>query len=740
MKLYKAKRTTPYPTAQALLRSISTAFDTKSFLSSSDARKLDDSCSKQVDIHIGEFEKLKELTVISPIRNVYGDEIAARVTIFLQKVFKSYFDWISTHPLDGFSIGQANKYLEDSALLSSLVTSTFLEEDNHSQKLCAPNGVNLTILDDVEDNSLLTLFKSKEVKDRVRTWIKQAELPSFKYVASLEQHAPPNSHDEKQWNNLKWSIIATRFLLEFQPHLENARFAFDDFKNSTEDNRMQLSDNYLRLQSLINDVLHEYKQNARSPKSEKNKKIVSELLLSIKTELDNCTELEGLTYRYHQLLGKHLVLSGKLEEANFAYKKAFELSLYRAHSKDQIQAIISEALVVAAYQTKADKVFITRLKSASILFGFDLLPAKTKSENKQKLEVLASNEIEHYRYNFNNCFPAQYAYPNTAYPEYDLKVGSIVEETPQNPLDTQRKNMKVGSKAGVQRKMPPIVYAALHNDVEQVKSCLERGDSVNVTSEVGDSPLLMALSHLDRFDPLTESLDRQIFEAISLKPHSAKILNTVTTRKMNFPLMAAVCTGEPEIVHKVLSLNEDIEIDLRGGLDSESALYHALGLVKECKKPIWTIDDFLNRLQPENLHRLKPLFAGVNIDDLPVIKNERHKKILEEYLEEINKRKLKNYPTVSKMRQIARILIKKGSNVNLTHRIKGMDYTPLMLAAEMDELNLFKLMIEHEGDWKKSYTLPIYATHRNKAINCLDIAKHYRSERVVKYIQTELLC
>ncbi|MGI1999641.1 hypothetical protein [Shewanella frigidimarina] len=81
MKFINAERETPYPTAQALLREIANALDTKSYLSPKHARKLDDSC-KKIDIHVGEFDELKELTVTTPIREIFGDEIWARVSIF----------------------------------------------------------------------------------------------------------------------------------------------------------------------------------------------------------------------------------------------------------------------------------------------------------------------------------------------------------------------------------------------------------------------------------------------------------------------------------------------------------------------------------------------------------------------------------------------------------------------------------------------------------------------------------
>lgn len=65
MKFLNIDRATPYPTIQTILREIAIALDTKSYLSSKEAKKLDDCCSKRIDLYIGELHALKDLTVIS---------------------------------------------------------------------------------------------------------------------------------------------------------------------------------------------------------------------------------------------------------------------------------------------------------------------------------------------------------------------------------------------------------------------------------------------------------------------------------------------------------------------------------------------------------------------------------------------------------------------------------------------------------------------------------------------------
>lgn len=96
------------------------------------------------------------------------------------------------------------------------------------------------------------------------------------------------------------------------------------------------------------------------------------------------------------------------------------------------------------------------------------------------------------------------------------------------------------------------------------------------------------------------------------------------------------------------------------------------------------------------------------------------------------------FPKPSSMRQIARILLNAGANPNIEVVKNGMRYTPLMLAAELNELQLFKKMIEQGGDWKKTYTVPVGQSFPKRAIDCFDIAEYFESLDVMRYIQKYL--
>jgi len=62
-----------------------------------------------------------------------------------------------------------------------------------------------------------------------------------------------------------------------------------------------------------------------------------------------------------------------------------------------------------------------------------------------------------------------------------------------------------------------------------------------------------------------------------------------------------------------------------------------------------------------------------------------------------------NSMKLESLRDIARILIRNSADSNAEHTppIKGC--TPLMLAAEIDEVDVFKLMVASDGDLSKTY-------------------------------------
>ena len=83
---------------------------------------------------------------------------------------------------------------------------------------------------------------------------------------------------------------------------------------------------------------------------------------------------------------------------------------------------------------------------------------------------------------------------------------------------------------------------------------------------------------------------------------------------------------------------------------------------------------------------------------------------------------------LGELRKIASLLINSGADVNAEHASPSEGYTPLMLAAELDESSIFEQMLIYGGDTKKTYK--DRTTCRN--ISILEIARYSRSAGVLQ--------
>ncbi|EAP96553.1 MULTISPECIES: ankyrin repeat domain-containing protein [Vibrio] len=109
-----------------------------------------------------------------------------------------------------------------------------------------------------------------------------------------------------------------------------------------------------------------------------------------------------------------------------------------------------------------------------------------------------------------------------------------------------------------------------------------------------------------------------------------------------------------------------------------------------------------------------------------------HSSIIETALK-LQQSNIEKYSTIDGYRDIAKYLISKGANPNAKHDTAYQGYTPLMLAAELDEGKLFQLMVEVGGDMSDS----CINTSSYKRVSCLDIALGWQSKSVLSIFKEE---
>ncbi|MFA0326762.1 ankyrin repeat domain-containing protein [Vibrio splendidus] len=743
MKLLHKKRAKPYPTIQCLLREVAIAFDVKTASDEDDSRRaakqLDDSC-KVEELSIDKYHAILSLNILNPIRQNFDDEISARVENFLVNLLKRYAHWMKNYPLDGLSVEQANQLFGRTQFFENLVLNCFLNEEEEGKALCLPDSTELTLSNPDMLPLLQSCFDDKDMKDRLRTWWNGTELPSFRYVMRMDS-AADHALSEESWRMIKWGIISSRFVRYIQSSSTFTNVSFSHAEAFLDANRNGCTNNH-EFYEQISSLKQWYEAVSHTSKSLADNDEFEKRLTSLELTMEGFpSEIEA----YHYLFwykARHSILSGKLTEANEYYQQAFTAALYRDHSNAVLGEIIKESLLVSAHQTRPDLVFLKRLKTAQVYFFNELMPAKYQEEDSGKYQVLANNEVEAYRTEFKRYFPDEHCYPGIKWSVYKQKVGYVLEDIDSSDhTNSKRQKIEIGLEGGAKRKTTPLIYACLDNDVEKVEKLLESGASVNALSEVGESPLLIALANLDFSEP-TSPLDDSIFNLVSEHAYSEKTLNTVSTRKMNFPLFAAVESGRPDIVKKVLSMSKDITIDLKGSIEYQTSLYACLGKLAMIKNPSKFKESLMSMPREEAVNQLRPLFAGTSSPFNAELsshlsaqqQDQRFLAMMDAIFEYVQAR----FPKTSSVRHIARILLNAGANPNVGVVKNGMRYTPLMLASELNELKLFKKMIEHGGDWKKTYTVPVGTSFSKRAIDCLDIAEHFEAGDVKRYIENNL--
>ncbi|PMG24495.1 hypothetical protein BCU96_03275 [Vibrio lentus] len=743
MKLLHKKRAKPYPTIQCLLREVAIAFDVKTASDEGDSRRaakqLDDSC-KVEELSIDKYHAILSLNILNPIRSNFDDEISARVENFLVNLLKRYAHWMKNYPLDGLSVEQANQLFGRTQFFENLVLNCFLNEEEEGKALCLPDSTELTLSNPDMLPLLQSCFDDKDMKDCLRTWWNGTELPSFRYVMRMDS-AADHALSEESWRMIKWGIISSRFVRYIQSSSTFTNVSFSHAEAFLDANRNGCTNNH-EFYEQISSLKQWYEAVSHTSKSLADNDEFEKRLTSLELTMEGFpSEIEA----YHYLFwykARHSILSGKLTEANEYYQQAFTAALYRDHSNAVLGEIIKESLLVSAHQTRPDLVFLKRLKTAQVYFFNELMPAKYQEEDSGKYQVLANNEVEAYRTEFKRYFPDEHCYPGIKWSVYKQKVGYVLEDIDSSDhADSKRKKIEIGLEGGAKRKTTPLIYACLNNDVEKVEELLNSGASVNALSEVGESPLLIALANIDFSEP-TSLLDDSIFNLVSEYAHSEKTLNTVSTRKMSFPLFAAVESGRPDVVKKLLSMNKEITIDLKGSIEYQTPLYACLGMLAMTKNPKQFREKLMAVPSEEAVNQLRPLFVGMNSPFNAELSSHlsaqqldpKFLAVMDAIFEYVQAR----FPKTSSVRHIARILLNAGANPNVEVVKNGMRYTPLMLASELNELKLFKKMIEHGGDWKKTYTAPVGTSFSKRAIDCLDIAEHFEAGDVKRYIENNL--
>jgi ankyrin repeat protein len=733
----------PYPTFFESIRFIARTLDLKQ-----SNKLLDDKAFERI-FDPRELQVAIEKYLFLPIEKYLGPNAKDIIKKRLNESLKSYASDVMSIPADGISRLEMLPLLQNSFIryhIVKVITDIhFFFGGPDPATLFSPDTLSVTTtLNWLEQHEmgwtehLRTLEKDRQ--DRISSWIRGDNIPSSQSIYLLQNNAKEPYIDQINWQRVRTLLFTARAIdfLRREHKLKNlldeTRLFLWGTKNTfslvreIETLQSKLLENISDVLPILAKLQNGLMRTVTKNNADEFKEHLDLLRNRLKDSKEECSIQQYWLDWYE---ARWQTFSGNLESANQLYKTAFEDSLFR--SGENQKAILFEAIVVAASLENPDKVFLKHLKWTLINFNYDIPSVNAQKPSKNFSDSVEDWEIQLWKSNFDSMFPKEGLFPGTKFEDKDIRKGLLpIDESKLPKPDYRYPDRKIKVGETWKKTMPQLVWFVLIENIEIVEMLIKKGANVNVTSDSDDTPIILALQALNVTDVPYQSLDDSFFWLISNQKHSKEIINKRTQKKRLLPIISAVETGRADIVTTVLNFGADP--NGRGKTDEQTALNVCLKLLALIKDPnkFWKNQE-VSPITPEVLDSIRRHCSGSsgftleqqlyylanNYND-PFFKN--FKPI---YIELMTKQIIK-YMNLNSLREIASILIEAGANVDAEHASPIRGYTPLMLAAEIDESDIFNHMLVKGGDPAKFYIDP----RTNEKVNCWDISKYFGSKNV----------
>ena len=302
------------------------------------------------------------------------------------------------------------------------------------------------------------------------------------------------------------------------------------------------------------------------------------------------------------------------------------------------------------------------------------------------------------------------------------------EDLPQKPQEPYTKKFTVQYK-----QFPQLTYFTMTGNVEAVKELADAKVNANEMTSSRDSALLFAIHKMNLTGiPYEPELGMKLFNILKVLPHNTTTINTQSDKMKLTCLGLSVLSENPSVVKDVLDMGADV--DGIHSPDRETPLF----TVAKMFMPDFILNAFPSTFwSPEmidSLRRQIDAFRGLSNDQIIKTWNSEKNTAARLYIERKQRliyEQFQKYSKKENLYKIAEILLEKGANPNYSLEIKGIrGYTPLMFAAESDNITLFKMMVEHGGNPNQK------ALHENAAeISCWEFAFLSNSSHILKYLE-----
>ena len=750
----------PYFTIPEILRFISRALDTKNT-----NKTLDEAC-RHLDTNYRLINNLIDDLIEKPITKSSGAKAGKLLSAFTNRIIVKYMEVVREVSLDGISRDLSMSFLAKNYFCHALADLL----DIISKQIGGPNPTCLLENDRQSTDVLFLWFSShftwfneyikncpKDEKNKINNWKKGKELPSATSILTMNTWAINKSSIQQDYGtNDEWQIIRLLLLtcrsIDFIKNFDIGKDCISKTKQSLliPHEQFQIGKQAHQLQIEHNKKYHDYvgilfqtwsllrKDQAKTKQSQES--VLANLALAKKhrTKIDPDGKFD---YWQHWLNARYAIFIDDAKAANKYYKKAFNEALYRVGPAQK--ELLNEALATAAIQGKnGDQAFLKKLKSMAVLLGISLPNALSKGESSRysSTEIMDDYEIACLRKEFSNIFPPFCYFTPPAAPIKESRAGGIpIIEKPSDfklNIDRPNSNFKITGNYGRIKKMPQIVYFSMWNKNNEVRALLKAGADVNRLSSDGESALLFALNSLDRTQDPKPTMNIKLLDMILEKNHSIETLNRATLKIKLLPLISAVKTGDYKIVKALL--NKGATADTRGDTDGQTALNVCLKLIGREVNPEFSKEQsLLHRNSDASIESAKRHAGGMlgntndrvkqkleHLSKIPLYSNSEQQSF-KEYTESWG-----NQFNVDELRKIAQLLLDFGADPNIEFSAPVKGYTPLMLAAESDELDLFKYMLEKSGNPNKTY----YCHNTNMHVDCFRISEYFKANNVHQYL------
>ena len=740
----------PFMTPVEIVRNIASAIGLKA-------------SNKQLDTFAFKYDQpynlasclFKEL-VTTPLSKYINKGFSEKLEVKFESMMREYIKLVNSVSMDGI----AREEME--AILTRWILDTVAVEFNlfmgkviDGPNFLARNNVSTNAISQAFDwlssnvewwDSFIKLIP-KEKRHRMKLWKNNDELPKLSNITNIPDYLPSSEVEESEWEKIKVIILAARFIdslhknhADIYPHklvnisvlqLNQVEEYIRHLKKTNQDWLRPLGELGLEI-DYIYYKKNDYKDFSDSERKERSKRLIDELEVSAL----KCLKF-NMRYWLNWYRARWYAFNGELADANTYFKLAFEQALFFAGP--MMPEMLKEALSVASsLKPNSDKAFIKRLKNAAILFGIETplyKECKSQLEANRFDSVVEEWEVKLFSATFQKHFPLKLQF-NMTTPNTSARVGPLLgvfEESIKPNFRSPNKKLEIGSTW--KKQMPQIVYFSWMNQIETVSQLINKDVNVNALSDSNESALLFSILQMDVLGH-GSSMDDSLFKLVTSIKHHEDVVNTKTSKKKLLPLVCAIDTGRQEVVAKVIEMGANI--NLRGNTDNQSPLFATISRIGMIKRPEVWMDLMKNHpVNDELLDTIKRHSNGLMGSTLDEVKRSYSKQLesptFQKYtaiMRDLMEERVKEFMTLENMREIAKLLIDAGADANARHKTSINGFTPLMLAAELDEIELFKAMVHHNGD----PTLTTGHPETGLPIDCRYFAFAHKSIQTIKYL------